>query len=831
MRKVNYNDISRFALDKKIEQPLFNYFNDLTKSDWNYYRDLIIDHWLNTKNSNQGISVPGILQKINNISTKVNDPELNEQDRDRAKAKFRSGNKLKSGDFTFDDLKIFLNFSDPVEILIAIYKKDLRKNIVISDPNSIKKAASYLNSKRSEQYHPESSGIYHQIPFNETDLRQILAKGYEMFRLIGNTASAGTLEFYLTDISELNNEWLTSSALIKSKEVYSNLPKRKHIEWGFVGYKDETEELISKLSKGNRRLFQIVGQGGSGKSALANEVCHQIKIRFNQELKFDSFIWITSKSDVLNSSEIKDIGKGTRYKNYEDLLSQLFLALNEDNILEFEDFKDFDENELETEIIQFLNGSDGKKRLIVIDNLENISKDNQKKIIRFLDDNVSTPNYIIITTRHRIIDEFPAVTVPIGGLGKKFGIELFLKLIDYNQIDFKISSKKDRDNVEQYVELANYYPLAIKYCIEKCKKDNISLKTSFETCRNGSSDLHRFIFRDTYSSLESNEKRVLKTIVLYKTSLNHDIDKQVLRKITAIAYKNISVEDSLRTLYEKTLVEYIGLSDDDIQVVLTDLVASHIEDIIKRHEMDTTRIQNAIKGFIESQNLSANSDNFQVDMRTSNIQKNKFLEALKYLNNRLRLETIINEIESYSSTFYGLGYLKAKYLQVNLTTTNSSLKKKINDYYLDSIRLKPEQSIFWTDYVKFLEKYYPSSYNIKLKPLFPSMINELFANSNSNSKLNFANAIIKVIEMTKMKDEYTLQFWEFVLTNQIKIDYNKKQLSLYRFFLSEWLKKNTKTKYLDLAVMSDELNTLLIKNDFQLHKKICTKLKEYNDAS
>jgi len=831
MRKVNFNEISRFVLDKKIEIPLFNFFNELTKNDWVYYRDLIVDCWLNTKNLSDGVSVMSILQKINNISTKINNSELNEQDKERIKAKFTAGNRLKAGNFTFEDLKIFLNFTDPVEILLALHKKDLKKNILVSDPNSIKKAASYLNSKRSEQYHPESSNIYHQVPFNETDLRQILSKGCEMFRLIGNPAVSGGLEFYLADISELINEWITSSDLVETKKIFSNLPKRKHLDWGFVGYNDEQNELISKLSKGNRRLFQIVGQGGSGKSALANEICHQIKHLHNKQLKFDNFIWITSKSDVLDSTEIKNIGRSTRYKNYKDLMSQMFLALNEENILNFKDFNDFDQEILESEVIKFINGDDGKKRLIVIDNLENISKENQKRIIRFLDDNVSKPNYIILTTRHRIIEEFPAVNIEIGGLGKKFGMELFNNLIEFYQIDFKIRSKKDREDVETYIELANYYPLAIKYCLEKCKKENISLKSSFEICKHGSSELHRFIFRDTYSSLQSNEKRVLKTIVLYKTTLNHDIDKHVLRKITSMAYKNISVEESLNTLYEKTLVAYIGLSDDDIQVVLTDLVASHIEDIIKKHEMDTTRIQNAIKGFINSQNLSANSESFQRDMRTSNIQKTKFQEALSFPNNRVRLETIIDEIKSYSTTFHGLGYLEAKQQQIGLSPSNSSLKKKINDNYVSSIRLKPSQNIYWRDYVNFLGKFYPNSYNTKLNPLFPHLINVFFSLDNVHSKKQFAETITNVIEMTKRKDDTVLQFWEFALVNNIEIQYSRKRLPLYRYFIGEWMNKNSKLKLLEKILKTDEICTLLIKDDFLLHKKISDRLKVYNNAS
>jgi hypothetical protein len=830
MNKINYNDISRYVLDKKIELPLFNYFEELTNIDWEYYQELIIDNWLNTNNSSTGISVPSINSKINRIASKINDPGLNEQDRERLKKKFRAGNNLKSGKFSFKDLKIFLNFTDPIEILITIFKKDLKKNIILSNIQDINKSASYLNSKRAEQYHPESSQIYYEVPFNETDLRQILTKGFDMFRLIGNPAAAGELEFYLSDITEIRNEWQTSSELVESKKVFSNLPKRKHIGWGFVGYEDEQEKLISKLSKGNQLLFQIVGQGGSGKSALANEVCHQIFLKYNTQIKFDSFIWITSKSDILDNAEIKNIGKASRYKNYKDLLSQLFLALNEENVVNFEEFNDFEEKNLELEIVNYLNGNDGIKRLIVIDNLENISKENQERITDFLEDNVSKPNYVILTTRHRIL-ELPSINIEIGGLGKKHGIDLFNKLIEYYQVEFKMTSKRDREDVENYVKLANYYPLAIKYCIEKTKKENCSLRSSFEICKEGSSELHRFIFRDTYSTLSGDEKRTLKTIVLYKTSLNHDIDKHVLRKIANTAYKNINVEDTLNTLYRNTLVTYVGLSDDDIQVVLTDLVASHIEDIIMRHEMDTTKIHNSIKAFIITQKISANSDTFQIDMRTSNIQKNKFQEALKYLSNKLRLVSIIEEIKSYSSSFYGLGYLEANLDQIELKLTNSVLKKRVNDNYLRSMRLKPEQSIFWKDYVKFVSIYYPNSYNTKLNPIFSNLINVFFSLENEINKIQFAEIISNVIELTKSKDEYVLQFWEYVFSNRIKLEYSKKKLPMYRYFIKSWLNKNSKVKYLEKVLNNDVLKDILINNDFLLHNEMSDKVNEYNNAS
>ena len=101
------------------------------------------------------------------------------------------------------------------------------------------------------------------------------------------------LNDYLNDLSELRSEWLKNSNRQIQKSTFSNLPKRKHISWGFVGYDKERKELMTKLSKGNRRLFQITGQGGSGKSALANEICHDILLNYNKQLKFNQFISVS----------------------------------------------------------------------------------------------------------------------------------------------------------------------------------------------------------------------------------------------------------------------------------------------------------------------------------------------------------------------------------------------------------------------------------------------------------------------------------------------------------------------------------------------------------
>lgn len=819
--KINYNELSRYLLDKKIEIPLFSYFKKVTEQDWVYYRELIIDNWLNSKGELDGVSNPSVISKIHGNIRKLKDTSLSDQDKNRVKAKFKSGNSLKNGTFEFKDLKIFLNFADPLEILLSISKKDLKKNILIGQADVAKASISYLNSKRAEQYHPESSDIYHQVPYNETDVRQIITNGIELFKSIGNYAVSGSLEYYLTDLTVLLQEWRNDSSKEVIKKIFFNLPRRNHSEWGFVGYNEERLGLIEKLSKGNRRLFQVVGQGGSGKSALVNEVCNEIYLKFNNELNFNQFIWISSKSDILENASIKNLINESNYSTYKDLLTQLFLAINNEDVADFKNYLNFSIDELESSVKASISGKDGVKRLIIIDNLENISKDNQKKILTFLDENIVTPNYVIITSRYRIIEDFPSVNIELGGLQEKDAITLFKKLVEYFDIDLIINSKKVNDEVKEFVKIANYYPLAIKYCIEKSKKNNISLQTSFETCKTGGSDLHTFIFRDTYRQLNHSQKRLLKTIVVYKNNWGYDIDKHVLKVVFNSIYKSDDFESSINDLHEKTLISFIGLTDDDVDVVLTELISSHVEDIIKKHDMDTSKIYNAFENFQSQQEKLSSIENPNSNIRTSEIQNSILIKTLSNLSSQLAIDSAITEISKFSSTFYGLGYLEAKSLELTLTKSNKEItRKKINDSFIKSIRLKPQNSLFWSDYIFFLKKHYPSTINSKLKQNLPLLTRVFFDAVKPENQSKFAELILEILSITKTKNENSIQILEYIFQQNIKIEYQLSHLYVIKFILNAWLKKPNKIKYLKSSIENDSLKTILVKKEYEIFKKI-----------
>ena len=829
--KINYNDLSRYLIDKKIEIPLFNYLQECTQDSWEYYREIITDNWLNPENNLEGISVSTIQIKISKNAKSLNNKDIKDKDLERVKKRFKCGNNLKNGVYSFSDLKVFLNFSDPIDILFCIIKNDLKKSIRINKPQQVKGAISYLNTKRIDQYHPESSDIFHQVPFDESDVRNILTNGSLLFKNLGLNALSSSLDYYCSDLAELISEWQISDENRQGKKIYHNLPKREHAEWGFEGYEEQRKELVEKLAKGNRRLFQINGQGGSGKSALTNEVCHDLMLKHNNELRINQFIWISSKSDILDNASIKEINSNTEYKNYKDLLSQLFLAINNENISDFEQFLNFGHIELERNIIPAINGSDRIKRIIIIDNLENITHDNQKKIITFLENNVDRPNYVIITSRHRIIEDFPSINIELGGLSEFNATNLFYKLIEYYQFDFKRKSKQDHERVKNYVQIANYYPLAIKYCIEKAKKEQISLTTSFETCKNGGSDLHSFIFRDTYSILTSGQRRLLRTIVIYKTHIHEDIDKHVLKVIYNSIYSKGDFENSLSVLHQKSLISYIGLSNDNVDVILTDLITSHVEDIFKKHDIDASKIISAIDNYVKTQNELSDLNGLSHNLRTSNIQESFFRRAISNIDNSLVIDSTISDISKYSSTFYGLGYLKAKSLLNNLKIS-PDIRKQINDYFETSIRLKPQFTLFWVDYLSFLKKHYPATVKNKLHSKLPEIYRVFFNLNQNENKIKFAQIILDVLSITKIRDEHSIKFMEFVIQNNIDLIFEKSNLSTIKYITTEWSKKPNKLKYIDQLLKSEtrnkkgeDLKTLIIKQDYP-HFTVITKSME-----
>ena len=109
--------------------------------------------------------------------------------------------------------------------------------------------------------------------------------------------------------------------------------------------------------------------------------------------------------------------------------------------------------------------------------------------------------------------------------------------------------------------------------------------------------------------------------------------------------------------------------------------------------------------------------------------------------------------------------------------------------------------------------------------MFSQIITVFFDSYLPDNRIKFAEVIVEILSITKRADSVVMQFWEYVFQNDITLKYTNKNIQIYRSIIKDWLKKPSKTKYLEYALSNDGLKTLLVKHDYQLFTEISNKVK------
>lgn len=181
-------------------------------------------------------------------------------------------------------------------------------------------------------------------------------------------------------------EGLTSTTRASEKaNLMANLPRRPF----FVGREDEIETILQSLQPNSRTfIVGIEAIGGMGKSALAIEVSYRC---IEQEL-FESVIWVSAKESVLTVHGIEPIIPEA--KSLTDILITIGTSLGNPTIGNLS---------LQDQIRRAYNLLSRHTTLLVLDNFETLSKDEQSHILDFLRKSPITLK-IIVTSRERVAE-------------------------------------------------------------------------------------------------------------------------------------------------------------------------------------------------------------------------------------------------------------------------------------------------------------------------------------------------------------------------------------------------------------------------------------------
>ena len=169
---------------------------------------------------------------------------------------------------------------------------------------------------------------------------------------------------------------------VLAPKIPNNLPRRQ----AFFGRTKEMETVMRALSPADRTWGVLVdGIGGIGKSAIAIEAAY----RAQEASTFEAFVFVTAKTNILDPSGIKELNPPAR--TLDEFLNETARVLGQIGIAKLTG------NEKRRALIDVLRSM---RTLLIYDNLETLSKEEQEGIADFLRE-LPQGCKAIITSRRR----------------------------------------------------------------------------------------------------------------------------------------------------------------------------------------------------------------------------------------------------------------------------------------------------------------------------------------------------------------------------------------------------------------------------------------------
>ncbi|MFT5700399.1 MAG: LuxR family glucitol operon transcriptional activator [Desulforhopalus sp.] len=390
-----------------------------------------------------------------------------------------------SKESTLDELLEFLDFYDLSKILNKI--KTVQKQFSNDDIVYICQRLELLTRCRNR--------VCHSRPLEPNDFNELLDFTYELTKK-GDLFSWNNIN---EAIKNLDNPSFALSLEIpefwkdSKKSMSHNLPLPEFDDTGFMG-RDNDRKSINKLLISNTKVISIVGEGGIGKTALAQrclydmlEVCEGYTL---EEPIFDIIAWVTLKTNRLTIKGVDQI------RDAINTSSGLFGEISK-NITGIE------VDNVESALAEIAEYMSEFKILLCIDNLETISN---KDIREFLA-NIPPKSKVLITTRIGLGEiEY---RYKLDKLDDKPSIDLMRNMSKLLNID-KLYKKKN-SALKQLCERLFNNPLLIKWYVLAVAAGN-SPSDLIDKKSTNFKDALRFCFENLYDRLGDMESKVISII-------------------------------------------------------------------------------------------------------------------------------------------------------------------------------------------------------------------------------------------------------------------------------------------------------------------------------
>ena len=317
----------------------------------------------------------------------------------------------------------------------------------------------------------------------------------------------------------------TDTKQAEKSNILASLPRRPY----FVGREEEIRTILHSLQPNSRTfIVGIEGIGGVGKSTLATEVSY----RCIENDLFESVIWISAKESVLTLHGIEPIIPEA--KTLSDILITIGTSLGNPTIGNLS---------IQDQIKRAYNLLARQTTLLVLDNFESLSKNEQRDILDFLRRSPITLK-VAITSRERVSE---GQIIRLQGLS----FEESNALLEWDAQQKNIHLTKDQN--KYLVELTGGLPLALLwvqgqiavlgYSVTQVL-DKLSLDTEIP--------ILQYCFNHSWNLLRhNNEKKILFVLAL----LPEAVSRTALKEISGIEDAD-SFDNSISDLLQLSLIDH-----------------------------------------------------------------------------------------------------------------------------------------------------------------------------------------------------------------------------------------------------------------------------------
>ncbi len=311
---------------------------------------------------------------------------------------------------------------------------------------------------------------------------------------------------------------------LEKSSALASLPRRPY----FVGREQELSAILQSLQPNSRTfIIGIEGIGGMGKSTLAIEISY----RCIENDLFESVIWISAKESTLTLHGIEPVIPEA--KSLSDILITLGEGLGNPTIgnLSIQD-------QIKRAYILLAR----RTTLLVLDNFESLSKNEQRDILDFLRRSPITLK-VVITSRERVSE---GQIIRLQGLS----FEESNALLEWDAQQRNIHLTRDQN--KHLVDLTGGLPLALLWVQGQIAVLGYSVTQVLDKLSlDADIPILQYCFNHSWNSLRySNEKKLLFILALQPEA----VSRAALKEITEIEDSD-SFDNAVSDLLQLTLIE------------------------------------------------------------------------------------------------------------------------------------------------------------------------------------------------------------------------------------------------------------------------------------